>query len=85
MLDILSVCGMPFVVEDTTERGVQLAIITGTLQQWRDAVKSGSARERERTVRAFFNHLMGFFDTSVWQDFDSHSLPNKTLYLTYKR
>jgi hypothetical protein len=85
MLDILSVCGMPFVAQDTTERGVQLAVITGTQQQWRDAVKSGSARERAHTVRAFFNHLMSLFDASMCKDYDSHTLPDKTRYLTYKR
>jgi len=85
MLDILSICSMPFVIQETSQRGVQLAVISGTLQQWRDAVKAGSAREYTRDVRAFFNHLMSLFDASVWQDFDRQQLPDKTLYLTYKK
>jgi hypothetical protein len=85
MLDILAVCGMPFVVSDTLMRGVQVAVVTGTLQQWRDAVKAGSTAAHGRGVREFFNHVMGFFDASVWQDFDQHPLPDNTLYLTYKR
>ncbi len=38
MLDILERCpGMPAVVAETTVRGVQAALITGTLAQWRQA------------------------------------------------
>ena len=89
MLDILQVAsGMPFVVTDTQMRGVQLAVITGNLAQWRDAVKTGCARESEFNIRACFNRLMDVFKAvglDVWKECESHPLPDRTLYLTYKR
>jgi len=88
MLGILQLAGMPFVVTDTQVRGVQLAVITGTLAQWRDAVKTGCAKDSDLNVRACFNRLMDVFKVvglDAWKDCDSHSLPDKTLYLTYKR
>ena len=43
MLDILqSSAGMPFVMANTMANNVKIAVITGTLAQWRDAVTSGS-------------------------------------------
>jgi hypothetical protein len=90
MLDILQVsAGMPFVVTDTLVRSVQLAVITGTLAQWRDAVRSGSSRQCEFNVRAFFNRVMALFETAglggVWKDFESHPLQDRTFYLEDKR
>ena len=89
MLDILQIAaGMPFVVTDTMVRGVQLAVITGNLAQWRDAVKVGCTRDSEFNIRACFNRLMDAFKAvglDVWKECESHSLPDRTLYLTYKR
>jgi hypothetical protein len=90
MLDILQVsAGMPFVVTDTLMRGVQLAVITGTLAQWRDAVKSGSSRNSEFNVRACFNRVMALFKTAglggVWNDYESHAMPDRTFFLEDKR
>ena len=45
MLEILQLCaGMPFVAVETIVRGVQAAVVTGTLSQWRDAVVSGCSK-----------------------------------------
>lgn len=89
MLDILQVAaGMPFVVTDTLVRGIQLAVITGTLAQWQNAVESGCARESELNVRAFFNRVTTLFETAglnVWKDFESHPLQDRTFYLEDKR
>ena len=89
MLDILQVsAGMPFVVTETVIRGTQLAVLTGTLAQWRDAVKSGSARESEFNIRAFYNRVMALFETAglnVWKDFENHPLQDQTFYLEDKR
>jgi hypothetical protein len=90
MLDILQVsAGMPFVVTDTLMRGVQWAVITGTLAQWRDAVKSGASRKSGLNVRACFNRVMALFESSglggVWKDYESHPLHDRTFYLEDKR
>lgn len=45
MVDILQATGgMPFVISDTKARGMQIAVITGTLNAWRDAVITGTQR-----------------------------------------
>ena len=45
MLEILQLCaGMPFVAVETIVRGVQAAVVTGTLDQWKDAVVSGCSK-----------------------------------------
>jgi hypothetical protein len=87
LLDILQITGMPFVVTDTISRGVQLAVVTGTLSQWRDAVKSGSARGLEYNVRTLFNRVMSLFEAvglNVWHDFEAYTMPDKTFYLEHK-
>jgi len=72
MLDILEYCSsMPFVATDTVARGVQAAVVTGTLAQWRDAVISGCQPEVEQTVRTLFNKILVIFESAnlkVWND-----------------
>ena len=85
MLDILERCaGMPFVVEETTVRRVQCAVLTGTLAQWRDAVKNGSRRDVERNVRYCFNRIRGLFvseNVNVWTDCRERTALDETFYL----
>ncbi len=58
MRDILECCsGMSFVTADTLACGVLLAVITGTLAQWRDAVAAGCVQEAEPSVRAGFKKI----------------------------
>ena len=89
MIDILQTCsGMPFVVADTQVRGVQLAVITGTLAQWRDAVRAGSAQGNEFNVRQLFNRVMRLVEEAVgfvWKDCEARHLPDTTYYLEDKR
>ena len=72
MQDALEYCsGLPFTVADTVARGVQIAVITGSLAQWRDAVISGCQFAVEPTVRALFNHVLSLFESvnlNVWKD-----------------
>jgi len=85
MLDILQCCaGMPFVVTETTVRGVQIAVVTGTLAQWRDAVVSGCSKTTECPVRHCFNKLYGLFTAAglnVWGDFQTRPAPDQTFLL----
>lgn len=88
MLDILQIASMPFVVADTLSRGIQLAVVTGSLAQWKVAVKIGSNKKVEFNVRAFFNRVMSIFQAAgvdVWKDCEVHQLPDKTLLLEDKR
>jgi len=85
MLDILECCaGMPFVTADTLARGVQVAVVSGTLGQWRDAVKSGSSLEVEASVRHCFNkihHLFSAEGLDVWADFNMRDAPDHVTFL----
>jgi len=85
MLDILQCCaGCPFVVVETVVRGVQAAVVTGTLSQWRDAVVSGCSKGIESSVRHCFNKLHGLFiaaGLNVWGDFQTRQAPDQTFLL----
>jgi len=85
MLDILQCCsGMPFVAVETNARGVQIAVVTGTLAQWRDAVASGCRPDVEPPVRSCFNKLYGLFTAAglnVWTDFHTRQAPDQTFLL----
>lgn len=85
LLDILQCCaGMPFVATDTNLRGVQLAVVTGTLAQWKEAVVSGCRRDAETAVRHCFNRLYGLFvaaGLNVWTDFQIRQTPDQTFLL----
>lgn len=85
MLDILQcAAGMPFVLADTTARGVQAAVITGTLGQWRDAVKSGSTPTTEANVRLCYNRIFALFEgagVNLWTDQRSRPAPDQVTFL----
>ncbi len=88
LLEILQVAaGMPFVIAETRMRGVQLAVITGTLAQWRDAVLAGAKSEHSINLRHFFNRVMVCFQAAginIWKNCESHPLTDHTFYLTDK-
>jgi len=89
LLDILQHCaGMPFVTAETNVRGVQIAVVTGTLAQWRDAVVSGCHKDVEPPVRHCFNKLHGWFmaaGLNVWGDFQVRQAGDYTFVLENKR
>ena len=89
MLDILERCpGMPAIVAETTVRGVQAAVITGTLAQWREAVKVGSHPKVPATVRYGFNRIHGQFcaqGLNVWGELHTRAAVDQTFYLEDKR
>jgi len=84
-LEILQLCGgLPFVAVETTVRGVQAAVVTGTLCQWRDAVISGCGKGVPTAVRHCFNKLHGLFvaaGLNVWHDFTPRSTADQTFLL----
>lgn len=87
--DILEcAAGMPFVKADTTMRGVQIAVITGTLAQWRDAVKTGSSGSVQPNARACFNKVYTMFvkhGLNVWGDLQVRPGHDQTFFLEDKR
>ena len=88
MLDILEACsGMPFTQTETTMRGTVLAVISGTLQQWRDAVVSGSQEHQQPNVRLGFNQIQNVFVGaglgSCWNNFEQKLLHNGYTLIEY--
>jgi hypothetical protein len=85
MLDILQLCaGMPFVAVETIVRGVQAAVVTGTLSQWKDAVVSGCSKGVPLPARHCFNKLHGLFvaaGLNVWHDFTARNASDQTFLL----
>lgn len=74
MLDILESCsGMPFTHTETKARGCVIAVITGSLQQWRDAVVTGT-KHNQMTIRSGFNQIHDLFVQaglcSIWNDYE---------------
>jgi len=89
LLDIIEcAAGMPVVFTETLGRGVMAAVFTGTLNQWRDAVKAGSNPDAEHTIRHCFNQIYGLFyneGLNVWSEFKQRPGPEQTFYLEDKR
>jgi len=64
--------------------GVQAAVVTGTLAQWRDAVVSGCAKDVSTPVRHCFNKLHSLFTAAglnVWRDYTPRGAPDQTFLL----
>lgn len=71
ILDVAS--GMSF-VRAMTAPNAEIAVISGTLRQWRNAVASGTKETAPPTVRACYSKILLLFDraglTFVWNNFD---------------
>ena len=65
---------MSFVRAETKARDVNVAVLTGTLAQWKNAVASGTDEATPPTVRTCFSKILLLFDraglTSVWSNFE---------------
>lgn len=91
LLDILAcTSGMPFAIAETVARGVLIAVLTGTINQWRDAVKSGTAPSSRPGQRACFSKVLSLFEREglahVWNDFSKREAPDRIgFYLEDKR
>jgi len=89
ILDILESCsGMSFTRAETKIRQVLLVILSGTIQQWRDAIVTGT-NHSQLTIRAGFNQMHDLFVqeglSAVWNDYEQKSQADGTyLLLEYK-
>ena len=85
LLDILDMTsGMSF-VRALTAPNMDMAVITGTLAQWRNAVAAGTDESAPPTVRTCYSKILLLFDradlTSVWSDFDRCTAPDRSGFL----
>jgi hypothetical protein len=71
-MDVLECCSsMPFTTAETVARGIDAAVVTGTLAQWKNAVVAGCSPGIEPSVRYLFNKILSLFEAanlSVWGD-----------------
>lgn len=86
LIDILErTSGMSFVRAETTVSSVDLAVLTGNLAQWRDAVAAGTSESTPPTVRTCYSKILMLFDraglTSVWSNFDRRNAPDRSGFL----
>jgi hypothetical protein len=90
LLGILEAAGgMPFVQAETITDGAHLAVVSGTLSQWRDAVKTGASMSVEQNVRRCFCKIKELFDqvglSDTWKDYTSKAVRDGTFLLEDKR
>jgi len=92
LLDILECAsGMPFVrAETTAPQDIDLCVISGTLQQWRDAVATGTSESVSSNVRLCYSKILLLFDrvglSNVWKDYEKRpSADHSGFYLEDKR
>ena len=85
ILDILSyVSGMSFIVVNTVVRGASIIILTGTIEQWKNAIADGLSCKSK--VRAYYTILYRLFiqeRLNVWKDYRVNTGRDKCLLLTY--
>jgi len=82
MMDVLEACsGMAFTHAETKMRGGLIAVITGTMQQWRDAIITGS-QHSQGIIRGGFDQLHDLFIQAglgtVWNDYESQTQSDGT-------
>jgi len=87
-LDVLDVMectgGMPFVSTETIARGVLLAIMSGSLAQWKLAIVAGSTPEMTPGVRYAFNQIQKQFQSegiNLWAGYRQQQAADNVTYL----
>jgi hypothetical protein len=90
MITVLEICsGMFVTLAETKGRGIMVAVITGTLKQWRDAVIAGCNKRVIYEVRAGFNQIHSLFVGTglgdAWKNCKQQSDDAGTFLLTYER
>lgn len=91
LLAILEIASsMTFVRTETTAPGVSIAVVTGTLAQWKYAVVSGTDDRVSSVARTCYSKILLLFDraglTSVWNDYDRIAAPDRNGFrLEYRR
>jgi hypothetical protein len=76
--------GMPFVTTETIARGVLLAIMSGSLAQWKLAVVAGSTPEMSPGVRFAFNQIQKQFQSesiNLWADYQQRQAADHVTFL----
>lgn len=85
LLPILEMAKMPFVLQETMIRGVEVAIVVGTFRHWQAAMKRACQPEVDQMIRLCFDKIYLIFEREgLLKAFDAgrpHKLPDTTFYL----
>lgn len=66
MGDLLEIAGLPFILTETRIRGIQSAIVSGNLRQWRVAILRGCQANQSTLIRACYDKLyLAFADLGL--------------------
>lgn len=57
MPDIIQTAGMPHIWVDSQTRGIRVAILAGSIPEWRDAIRRGCSARTAIEVRKVFNRV----------------------------
>jgi hypothetical protein len=87
--DILScAAGMSFVTAETVAPAVLLVVLTGRLDQWRDAVVSGTEFAKSPACRAYYCRIHQLFEQAglarVWSRYHKRETPDSLYVLDIK-
>jgi len=87
LIGILEAASMPNITSPTVKRGLAIAVVTGTLEQWKSAIIRGASRSSELEIRQTYNNVyLEFTRIGVSQAFDLKSVDTQdsTVYLEQK-
>ena len=74
LLSVLEIAGGMSFVHTLADSNIAMAVITGTLAQWKDAVVSGTNEATDPAVRTCYSKILWLLDqaglTWVWNDYD---------------
>jgi len=90
LVDILEISAMPFVAVDTIQRGIQAAVVSGSLDDWIRAVKlacrpQASSRDVRYVYNLIYNQLCNIGLKDIFGNLRSTDLRDKTFLLEDKR
>lgn len=82
---ILEAAKMPFVLQETLIRGIQVAIVVGTFRQWKVAVRRACTPTEDQMVRLCFDKVYLLFEkmglSKAFEVGRPKQMPDTTFYL----
>jgi len=85
LMAMVEICSMPFVTAETKHADMTVAVMSGTLDDWRVAVIAGTQESVPMEIRAGFNGIHSVFVAAglgdIWTGYDNKRLDDDTFLL----
>lgn len=82
LLNLVQLTNLEVTIGQTDKNGIFVAIVTGTLQQWKDTVIACSVQDVTYDMRKFGNLLQQYFESiglgQIWSAYKKHKLLDTT-------